>query len=496
MRRPSMWPSRAFLLALASAAALLAGCVGRGTVVRVADGQVTSGPFIGTFGYESFLRGALAEEQGDFRGALAAYEATAASDPDDPEVSMRVDRMQRRLANPAATVEADRRFSVESSHAAPASSSADRARLEALTLIHGDRVEAWEALAAWGTAHGDIPLAVRGMLGVVRRAPERRRALGASAVALAGRGYTAEAQELAGALLDADGSDGGAGVAVASMPLVARLALDEALLRHDSSRVETRSTGAHLGLEVAAGRAWIAGDAKLAHALVSSTVKADPSNLAARLVYEGAAGRAGSHLLTAPDADARLPAEISLPFAREVLVTEGAPAARRVLAFGGPVRLPVGDTLLTPLAVELATAGVLSDESLPADGRIELAARRRVSPDAADVAAADERHALLGVALLRPTDTTTSDLARRFAGAAREDPLVAVALVKIALARGEAVPVELRAYLEALAPADAIAAAGVLDIAQHAGPPAALAPARRRLAALARTPGERALAAE
>jgi hypothetical protein len=464
------------LLAVALAAALgllpgLPGCVGSGTVVRAADGQVVEGPFIGSVAYEAFLRGALAEAQGDF---------------------------QRRLASPGVSVEEGSLAVAESAGGSrTASSDADRAHIEALTLIHGDRAEAWQALASWGLARGDVPLAVRGMVEVARRAPERRRGLGATAVGLAGRGYTAEARQLAAVLLDAEGSDGGAGIAVAAIPLVARLALDEALARHDLSRVDARSARAHLGLEVAAGRAWIAGETKLAHTLVASTVKADPSNLAARLVYEGAAGRAGAHLLaSAGDDRARLPAEVSLPFARDVLAMEGAPAARRVVAFGGAVRLPAGDALLTPLAVELAIAGVLADESLPADARIELAARRRTTPDANDVAAADERHALLALALLRPSDAATSESARRLAGAAAEDPLVAVALVKIALARGDAVPVELRAQLEGLAPADPIAAATVLDIAQHAGPPAALVPARRRLAALAKTPGERALAAE
>jgi hypothetical protein len=68
--------------------------------------------------------------------------------------------------------------------------------------------------------------------------------------------------------------------------------------------------------------------------------------------------------------------------------------------------------------------------------------------------------------------------------------------VKISLARGEAVPRELVTALESRASADPIAAAAVLDLAQRAGPAAALLPARRHLAALARTPGERALAAE
>jgi len=164
----------------------------------------------------------------------------------------------------------------------------------------------------------------------------------------------------------------------------------------------------------------------------------------------------------------------------------------------GKGAIPIGDARLTPLAVALTIAGIVAEDALPADARIELAARRLVAPDAGDVAssALDERHALLGLALLRPTDPATREQAARLAGAAAEDPLVAVSLAKIAIARAEPVPPELRAILDALAPADPIVAAVVVGLAQHGGAPATVAHARKSLAALAKTPGERALAAE
>ena len=49
----------------------------------------------------------------------------------------------------------------------------ERHRIEALTLLHADRAAAWNALAAWGLAHGDAALAVRGLVGVVRGARPR-----------------------------------------------------------------------------------------------------------------------------------------------------------------------------------------------------------------------------------------------------------------------------------------------------------------------------------
>jgi hypothetical protein len=502
MRRACAWNDCALLLvraALPLAMLLVVGCAGNESVARVVDGHLIEGRFIAPYAYEAFLRGALAEAEGDFRGALAAYEATEAIDPDDAEVSRRIARMQSRLdshAPPPLDEPATTEVLVAGTSELPET---ERRRIEAVTLLHGDRIPAWEALAAWGMAHGDVALAVRGMMGVAARAPGRRLALAQSAVELAGRGYTAEARQLAGALLDVDGADGGVGVSVAAIPLVARLALDDALLRRDASRVDARSVRAHVGMEVAAARAWISGDGRLARELLAATVKADPSNLAARLVSEGAAGRARSQLLTSSaEADGPLAPEVALPFARDVLQAEGNVAASRVLSFGGNTVVPSGDARLTPLAVELTISGVLAEERLPADARVELAARRLVLPNANDVAAGalDERHALLGLALLRPTDSVTREHAARLAGAAAEDPLVAVSLAKIALARGEPVSKELRAALDALAPADPIVAAVVLDLAKHAGPPAALVHARQRLAALAKTPAERALSAE
>jgi len=180
-----------------------------------------------------------------------------------------------------------------------------------------------------------------------------------------------------------------------------------------------------------------------------------------------------------------------------VLLTEGVQAARRVVGYGGGVRLSAGDALMTPVAVELAVAGVMTEDSLPPDARIELAARRGASPDERDVldAALDARHRLLGLALLHPTDPAARDDADRLAGAAAEDPLIAAAIAKIALARGEQVSQEARTRLETSASTDPIAAATLVDI-DHGGPSAALDRARARLAALARTPAEVARAAE
>ena len=523
-----------------------AGCLGSGPVVRILDGRAVTGRFIPVAAYASFLAGALAEEKGDLDQAIVAYEAAASSDshapeiwtrlgltrcrrdPKDPRARSALDEAMRQGAHfePAlvlrercghetgtTTVQAETpdgdglsALAASADPADEADSEARRRAIEALTLTHGDRVAAWEALAAWGLAHGDSRLAVRGLIGLAQRSPGRRLALGKTAMALAGQGQLTAARELASALLDAPGdrSAGGEAGAPAALPRVARLAIDNALLAHDAPRALERSTRAHVGVEIAGGRAWLLGEPELARALVATTVKSDPSNLDALLIKEGASGRAATRLLADRSTkEAGLPAaplapEVALPFARDVLVTQDAAAARRVLAFGGGSHVPAGDALLTPVAVDLAIAGVIEEGALPSDARIELAARRFRAPLEADVLAADTdaRHRLLGLALLRPNAVDTGALARQLASAVAEDPLVAASLAKIVTARHEALEAPARALLEQVAPGDPIAAGALLDLARTSGPPAALATARTRLAALARTPEERARATE
>ncbi len=551
MRRPNPSASLSVVVAWltsSSVALVLAGCASDDAVARVVDGHVLAGRFIEPDAYGAFLLGALADERGDLRAALEEYQRAAALDPNEPEVWTRIGRERCRVDpgdeqsesalaealrldpryEPALAVrsycvtlrregrtaadEIARAMDLDLKSRAPSggnsgpSAEVERRRLEALTLLQGNRAAAWDALAAWGMAHGDAALAVRGLIGVVRSSPPRRPAVARLAIALAGSGHAVAARELAAALFDADFDvdSGGPGHAVTSSPLVARLALDEAVRNHDAGRVYERSARAHLGLEIAAGRAWATGDLVFANGLVRPTVKADPDNLEARLVHEGTAGRARAGLLARTEAStdavvlaAPLAPEVALPFARDVLLADGVPAARRVVALGGGVRLLGGDALLTPLAVELAIAGVIVEGTLPPDARIELAVRRGVSPDERDVvdAALDDRHKLLGMAFLHPTDPATLEQTRRLTPAATEDPLIAVAIAKIALARAEPVSPEARTRLETSASTDPIAAAALVDVV-HGGAPAALAHARARLAALAKTPAEIARAAE
>jgi hypothetical protein len=510
--------------------------------VRVFDGRVAVGRYIPERAYAFFLAGALAEAGGtkpDLENALAHYEGAAQFDGNDPETWTRAARLRCALdpADGDADVELDRALRLAPAYppalaaraacartraGAPAGPLVDdpliaaevpsteraglavdeRRRLEALTLEHGDRVAAWETLEAWATAHGDASLAARAMVRLARLAPAERLRLGHAVVALAGAGHLFAAREVAAALLDAPGdrSSGGEAGPATSLPLVVALALDEALIRRDLPRVRARAERAHVEIAAAAGRAWAMGDAALARDLVALVVKADPEDPGARLVHEGAEGRAASHLIARGDGRpvGALAPEVALPFARQVLITEGPGAARRVVAAAGP--LPTGDVLLTRVLVDLAVGGAAADESLPPDARIEVAARRGVPPLEVDLADAtlDARHKLLALVLLHPTDATTDALAARLAPAAAEDPLVAVALARLHLIRGAPFVAEAstRARLESAAAADALVAAALVDLVAKDGPGPALTRAQHRLAGLAMTPAERARVSE
>ncbi len=546
----------ALALAFATVAAL-DGCAGE-RVVRVVDGHAVAGPFVSEGAYAEFLRAALKEEHGDLRGALAAFEAVLPLDASSPEVWTRVGRLRcqvnpkdgdaaidealrlDRAYGPAlaarrfcadvrasgaavaeateqqGALEANRRDGrapfVVRAHDTRAGLDVERERIEARALLHHDRVAAWEALAAWGESHGEVSVAVRGLSQVARLDAARRPAIGAAAVALAGAGYALSARSLAAALFDA-GRDGSAGLgpAVESIPLVARLALDAAIQAHDAAGVLGRARRAHVAVAVAGARAWMAGDRAFARQLVDAQLRGDPADLDARLVADGASGRGGSWLLRAShDAPAGAPvmvassprelrsADVLLPFAREILAVEGPGAARGVIAVPGGLRVPGGDERITQLAVELALAGALDESLLPPDGRLEFAARRGARPPESLLGdeSLDARHRLFLLALLRPHDPTTLAEVQRLSGAAREDPLVAAAIAKVNLARGETVAGEALSRLEASSPSDAIAASALVEAEEHAGVATALARARRRLAALAQTPAEHARAHE
>jgi len=530
----------------------LAACAPRPDVTRIMNEHVVVGPFIEPERYAAFLRGALAEEEGHLPQALRAY-AEAASDARDPLVESRIGnvlcqmdpkdpRAQNAFTRALSTdptfesaIEArarcahrrgdDRAAWEDASQASTADplaispeillseleavqtrEEASRDRLVALSLLHGASTTAWESLAAWGSAHHDPMLVARALAAVARLAPSRKGELADRVLKLAGDGELFAARTLAAALIDSPGdrSSGGEGRAPASIPLVARLAVDEALMRHDGPEARLRATRAHLGLDIAAARALLMGDATLAQELAEPVVLADPYATGARMVLATATSRLGAgdlsvRALDAPRSGATsVVVEALLPFLQLVERVSSADVACRMLETWFPSALLEGDALVTPLAVELAARGVLPDSVLPRDARVELASRRSGVQSSTQVlpGSMDARHVLFAWALDRPLERATLELAQRLAPAASHDPLIAVAIARLSLAEGRALSQGTLDRLLAVDPADPIVASAVLDLAKRTGDARTIAPARARLTALARTPGERAHASE
>ena len=68
----------------------LIGCGAEPRVVRAYDGRLVVERFVPPEAYASFLRGALAEETGDTKVALAEYTDAAEEDGRDPEIWSRI----------------------------------------------------------------------------------------------------------------------------------------------------------------------------------------------------------------------------------------------------------------------------------------------------------------------------------------------------------------------------------------------------------------------
>ncbi len=520
---------------------LMGGCRRGPDVMRVVDGRLVGGAYVEPEGYASFLRGAIADARGDSVAALAAYTDAASRDSYDPEIWTRIgdvrcranaqDPEGERALNRALSIdpeyesawvirarcgvvqkdfaealEATRRAANADAMAVEpqlmlALADAERTRaaeahdrLLALTLVHRESTAAWDALAAWARAHGDPMLAAHALAEGVRLVPSRKADAARQALELAGDGELYAARALAAAALDAPGPQVPAAIA--------RLAIDEAIATGSADRARLRATRAHIGLDEVAARALLAQNPTLARELALPLAEADAHASGARMVLAAAAiavhDRAGlvAAFQGALPGPAAVPVAALLLFA-SVVADASKPEEARLLIDSVPHEsLQAGDALLSRVAADLAARGVLREDALPLDARIELAARRREPPPLISELAVDRRHYLLALALLRPTDAATQSLARHLAPAAARDALVAVALARIALAGGNVIDPAAAAKLTALDPADPLSAAVAFDVAKRAGDETVISPARARLTSLARTPAERKLVAE
>ncbi len=323
---------------------LLSGCAGESAVERGYDDYVALGRYVPPGAYAAFLRGSIAEASGRPADALAAYDDALRGDRSGPEIWTRIAalrcaasphdaRADEALAK-AMTLDADRAqtwtvkaacalargdaagAAVAARRATELDASADRANallvrvapltlasasasavasapalarpplakaretLLALTTTAGDPVVAWDALAAWAEAHGDVALWGYAYEGLVKADPERRESAARAAETLAGLGEIGTARAVAAAAADVTEAP----LAGIHDALAARLAVDEAIAQDDAPLVRQRATRVRVTLEEAAARALLVGNVALARRLASPVALADESDLGSRLV--------------------------------------------------------------------------------------------------------------------------------------------------------------------------------------------------------------------
>ncbi|HSO40943.1 MAG TPA: hypothetical protein VLT33_50800 [Labilithrix sp.] len=403
------------VLVTAAATALLA-CGSEPRVARVYDGRLVEGRYVSPEAYGAFLRGVLAEESGDLKGALGAYAQALDEDEDDPEISTRIgearckldpkdpeiDKAFRRAlaldATSASALAARSRCATARGNTAEAAElarsaaaqdptnvglaalairseavrgePAARDRAIALTVAHGEHVAAWDALVAWGYGHKDAALVVRGLQGLVRVAPARSDELEKAAVALLVGGDAKLAAAAAVAVADSPRELGVVGPRDAT---VARLAVDEALARGDRATALARATRGHVPLAEVAARALLLDHRDVALVIASTVTDADPTSSGALMVKlalkaapapNGPAPKPGAPVPSAIPASLQTPSDqppeiCALVFADRLATTSGIETARTWLANVRRTPMSPRDPLASALASALAAKGVL-----------------------------------------------------------------------------------------------------------------------------------------
>jgi hypothetical protein len=415
----------AVLAAVGAFASALAGCGSEPRVVRVYDGRIVEGRYVSPEAYAAFLRGVLSEAAGDLKGAVTAYAVAVDEDEDDPEIMARIGEARCKLEpkDPLAdrafdaalkrdptsasalaakgrcaltrgrtdeAVELGRRAAAQDpsnvvleaqvvrAEAGRADPSA-RERAVALTLAHGDNAAAWDALIVWGRAHHDAQLVTRGLEGLVRAAPSRSVEAERGAAALLEGGELALARRLACALSDAPRE---LGVIGPRDPTVARLAVDEALVRGDRAVALARATRGHVALAEVAARALLLDKKEIAGAIAASVADADPGAsgaLMVRAALTASGAGAGKPRVEALAHVTDQPPELcALVFADRLATAAGSDVARQWLARITRTPMAARDPLGGPLAKDLADRGVLPVTDLPAELRAS-APRARAS---------------------------------------------------------------------------------------------------------------------
>ena len=358
---------------------------------------------------------------------------------------------------------------------------ATREVLVGLTVTARDPLVAWDALAKWTEAEGDVPTWARALAETVRIDPARRDAVARAAEVLAGMGHLSEALAVAAAAADA--SEAPLGV----HPVAARLAVDEAIARASMPDIQARTTRVRLSLEEAAGRALLAGERTIARTMAAELAGADPEAVGARLVL-AAADEDASSLAEGRPGRAQASGAAYVAFGLALLRATSPARASAVLRRIGHAPVVEGDERVVGPAVELVVRGAMPVEELPPDGMVELAARRGDPvPDALMATRGtplDRRHEYLALALAHPDSARARTLGAELEGADASDSIVAAASTLMRLMSGAAPAAAAAKALLARNAGDPHLVATALRVAEKAGDRDVARRAREALTAL------------
>jgi tetratricopeptide (TPR) repeat protein len=511
--------------------AMVAGCGSAPVVDRSYGGRVVHGRYLEPEAYAAFLRGAIAFDAGDVRGALAAYAQAAELDPDSPEIATRIGEARcradprdssadaafeaalkaepryaraweararcalargdepgaRQAALRAAAIDpsADGASILVARTTAAGADGATRASLVALTATSRDPLVAWDALAGWAEGSGDVALWAQALRQVAKLEPTRRDAIARASQRLAGLGEIGSARAVAAAAVDASPQP----LAAEGLALAARLAVDEAIVRADADTARRRSTRARVPLEETAGRAWLAGQRGIAHDLATAVAAADPTARGARLLLAAESSRdVAAAASDARAGDSPASAASFVAFGIALVRVSSADQVRAALGAVSHDAAVQGDDPVERAQVDLASTGALVEGVLDADAAVELAARRgQALPDdviAARAPALDPRHEYLALSVAHPGSAREQQLGALLARVSASDPIVAAAKAFERVAVGAAIDRGEAAQLLERAPADPLVAAAALRLAEKVGDADAAKRARATLMAL------------
>ena len=433
---------------LAVAAALSWGCASTEVVDRAYDAHIVAGRSVPPQAYASYLRGVIAEVDGNRAEAVSAYREVMVDDP--------------------GSVEAEAHFhGLSNARGAPFRTRGDRVQAIAQGLAGDAHADAWDAVFDWAEGHSDVALMSYSLTRLLRRNALLQRRASSVVERFAGEGELGAARCLAAAVVESDFfamTDLGNG-------LVAELAVDDAIALGDSDLVRERASRVRLGLADVAARALLAGRPEVARDLASERARAEPTSPGARLVLASLDLDPETSLSNLADAVAEsISAAVYVAFGT-ALMRRVPPAEARLLLQRIPhAALPSGDDLIVRAAVGLASRRLIALESLPPDGLIEIAARYGTLPPTPwSAESLDLRHRYLALALSQPRAEETKQLRRRLAGAATRDPLVAAASAWILLGTDATMDRDAARNLLALRPTDPVLAAAALRLARRSG---------------------------